>query len=549
MSNSPDHTEIPEAIVERRRRRSSQLIWIVPIIAALIGISLAVKSYMERGPVITITFKNGEGIEAGKTRIKYKEVQIGEVKSIKIAGDRSHVVVTAEIKKEAEDLLVEDTRFWVVSARISGNSVSGLSTLMEGPYIGVDAGLSKGHKYEFSGLDRPPVVNLEAPGSQFVLHASDIGSLDISSPIYYRRMQVGEVIAYELDKDGKGVTIQVFVRAPYNQYVKPNTRFWHASGIDFTLDAGGVRVNTESMVSILLGGIAFQTPEVRIDSQPAAANSSFTLFADRESAMKNPDAVVETYVMMFRQSVRGLQIGAPVDLRGVTVGEVGKISVELDANRKSFSMPVEVKFYPERLRASYRDGSLQGKPIDSHKMLDSLVENGLRAQIRIASLLTGQLYLALDFFPKSPKAKIDWSRKPPELPTMTGSMEEFQTALMQILQKLDQLPLKELANDARGTVQTLETTLKGVDKLLRNLDTSVLPESHAMLQDMRKTLGEARKTIADTKRTLSAAEPLPQDLRNTLRELGRAAQSLRMLSDYLEQHPESLIRGKKEDER
>jgi paraquat-inducible protein B len=549
VSSTPDHTEIPEALIERRRRRSSQLIWIVPIIAAVIGVSLAIKSYIERGPVISITFKNGEGIEAGKTRIKYKDVQIGEVKSIKIARDRSHVVVTAEINREAGDLLKEDTRFWVVRARISGNSVSGLSTLMEGSYIGVEAGLSKEHNYEFTGLDRPPVVNLKVPGRQYILHASDIGSLDISSPIYYRRMQVGEVIAYDLDKDGKGVTIKIFVQAPYDRFVKANTRFWHASGVDFTLDANGVKLNTESMVSILLGGIACQTPEDRIGTQPAAAHSAFTLFADRETAMKNPDTVVETYVMMFRESVRGLPIGAPVDLRGVAVGEVNKISVEMDTNKKTFSMPVEVRFYPERLRARYRDRSRQGNSMDSRKLLDTLVENGLRAQIRSANLLTGQLYVALDFFAKAPHVKIDWSKNPPEIPTMTGSIEEFQATLIQILQKLDKLPLEDLAGDARRTIQTLETTLKGVDKLLKNLDTVFLPESRAMVEDVRKTLDEARKTLAGAKQTLSADAPLQQDLRETLRELGRAAQSLRALSDYLERHPESLIRGKKEDEK
>jgi paraquat-inducible protein B len=525
------------------------LIWIIPIIAAIIGISLAVKSYLERGPVITITFKSGDGLESGKTKIKYKDVQIGEVKNIAIAKDRSHVVVTAELSKEAEGLLVEDTRFWVVRARISGGGISGLGTLMGGSYIGVDAGTSLEQKDEFIGLERPPVVTMDVPGRQFVLHTGDIGSLDIASPLYYRRMQVGEVVAYELDKAGNGVTLKVFVRAPYDQLVKANTTFWHASGIDITFDASGVKVNTESMASILLGGVSFQSPEDGMDSPPAAANSAFTLFANKDDAMKRPDTVVETYVLVFTESVRGLPIGAPVDLRGVTVGEVSKINVELDTQGKKFSMPVEIKFYPERLKARYRKKVQQGKAMSSRELLGALVEHGFRAQLRSGNLLTGQLYVALDFFPKAPPAKIDWSKSLPEFPTIAGSMEQFQTTLMQIVQKFEKMPLEELAGDARQTIQSLDMTLKSADKLIKNVDVAIVPEARSMMVDVRKSLEDVRKALGEAKQLLSSEAPLQLDLRETLREMSRAAQSLRLLGDYLERNPEALIRGKKEDER
>lgn len=558
MTGQTQHSPSPEVcdvILDRGRRRSSQLIWLIPIIAAIIGISLAVMSYLDRGPIITITFRSGEGIEVGKTKIKYKDVQIGQVKGITIAKDRSHVVVTAELNREAKELVVKDTRFWVVRARIAVGSVSGLGTLMGGSYIGVDAGNSQEKQYEFKGLEIPPVIAMDDPGSQFILHAIDIGSLDVASPIYYRRMQVGEVISYELDKDGKGVTLKTFIRSPYDRYIKANTFFWHASGIDFTLDANGIRVDTESMVTILLGGIAFQSPDNSNNSPPAAPNSIFALFPNKDEAMKRPDTVVETYVLVFRESVRGLQVGAPVDLRGVTVGEVSRISVELDTHRKSFSMPVEVLFYPERLRARYHNKSQHSKPQNSRELLSALVENGFRAQIRNGNLLTGQLYVALDFFPKAQPSKINWSNNPPEFPTIAGSMEQFQTILMQIVQKLEKVPLEELAGDARQTIRTLDDTLKSADKLIKNVDT-VVPEARTMLvnaqaslDDVRKTLDEARKTLGSAEQTLSPDAPLQQDLREALREVGRTAQTLRVLGDYLERHPESLIRGKKGDGR
>ncbi|HCE68810.1 MAG TPA: mammalian cell entry protein [Geobacter sp.] len=551
--HKPEFSDIPAAISEPKRRFSIQLVWIIPIVAALIGLSLAVKSYMDRGETITITFKTGEGMEAGKTKLKYKDVQIGEVKGLAIAKDRSHVVVTAELSKDARGLLVKDTRFWVVRARISGGNISGLGTLIGGSYIGVDAGTSTESQDEFIGLETPPAVSLDVPGRQFVLHAADVGSLDTSSPIFFRRMQVGQVIATELDRDGKGVTIKAFIRAPFDQYVKTNSIFWHASGIDLTLNTSGVKINTESMVSILLGGISFQTPQDRLEAPSASSNNVFTLFQTKDEALKHAETI-ETYQLVFKESVRGLPVGAPVDLRGVTVGEVTKIDVALDSGNSEISIPVEIQFYPERLRARNGNRSKQVKPLDSRAFLNDLVAHGFRAELKSGSLLTGQLYVALDFFPKAPAAKIDWSKTPPRFPSVPGSMDQMQKKLMQIASKIEKIPFEELAGDAGKTIRSLDTTLKSAEKLLKNLDSAVIPEARSVLvetrqslEDVRKTLGEARKTLGGANQVLAADAPVQLDLRETMREVSRAAQSLRVLGDYLEQHPESMIRGKRED--
>jgi paraquat-inducible protein B len=541
--------DIPDAIIDRRRHRSSQLIWIVPIIALIIGISLAIKTYLEKGPVITISFKSGEGIEAGKTKIKYKDVQIGLVRTVTIAKDRSSVVITADIAKDAEDFLKTDTRFWVVRARITGSSISGLGTLTAGSYIGMDVGTSNSDKTSFAGLESPPAVAMDVPGRQFVLYTADIGSLTVGSPLLYRHLHVGEVTSSELDKDGETIILRVFVREPYDKFVRNNTLFWHASGIDLKLDASGVKINTESMLSLLMGGIAFQTPDDLDDAPPAEKNRHFMLFADKAEALKRPDSVVEHYTLIFRESVRGLTVGAPVDLRGVTVGEVSKIAITMEPASKKVAMAVGIRFYPERLRQRSQGASDQNKPIDSRKLLDTMVKNGFRAQLRSGSLLTGQLYVAMDFFPDSPLTRINWNKQPAELPTVAGMMEQFQTSLMKIVQKLEKVPLEQLAGDARTTVQTLDTTLKSADKLLKNLDTSVVPELNLMLKDARTTLNGANKALGEVKATMSADSPLQVDLRDTLHELGRAAQSLRILGDYLERNPEALLRGKQGDVR
>jgi paraquat-inducible protein B len=545
MQQEPEVYEIPEAVPEPVKRFSLQLVWLIPIVAAIIGGTLAVKTYLRKGPTITISFKTGDGLEAGKTKVKYKDVEVGLVKDVTISKDITHVIATVELKKEVTPYLVEDTRFWVVRPRISGGGVTGLGTLMGGSYIGVDVGRSQKPQRAFTGLEVAPAVAMDVPGSRFQLHSADLGSLDIGSPVYFRRIQVGQVVSYELDRDGKGVTFKIFVAAPYDKYVRTNTRFWNASGVDLTMDASGLKLDTQSLMSILIGGIAFQTLDDGGEAAPTGSNTAFTLFASHDEAMKNRDTISQSFVMVFKESVRGLSPGATVDFRGVTVGEVSGIHVAHDARTREVNMLVEMRIYPERLRS--RVVGAVPDPREYRAILDEMVAHGLRAQLTSGNMLTGQLIVALDFFPHAPKANVDWALSPPRFPTTPGSLVELQATLMRIVKKLENLPLDELAGDVRQTMQTLDATLKDADRMIRRVDKDILPEIGMTLEEARKTLDEGRKTLGAAKQALSADAPLQQDLRVTLREVARTAQSLRVLTDYLERHPESLIRGKQED--
>lgn len=544
----PDLAHIPEAEQVKPRRWAPQLVWIIPIIAVLIGGWLAIHAWLEQGPTISISLLSGEGLEPGKTRIKYKDVDIGQVKSLTLSSDAKRVIVTAEMSKQAEGLLVDDTRFWVVRPRISGGNVSGLSTLLGGAYVGVDVGKSTEERSEFVGLDVPPVVTLDAPGRRYALHGDDLGSLDVGSPVYLHRVQVGQVVAFELDPDGRGVTLTVFVRSPYDKYVTSATRFWQASGFDLNVDANGVKLDTQSLVTILLGGIAFQTPEEDASgsAKPADEKSAFTLFPDRSEAMRNPDLVARNYVLVFRQSVRGLNIGAPVDFRGLVVGEVTSIDLDFDAANKEVTVPVGIRLYPERLRARSRKTANQ--PFDPARLLNLFVERGFRAQLRTANLVSGQLYVALDFFPDAKKASFDPTRQPVELPTQPGSFEELQKTLTSIAAKLDKLPMDKIAGDLRAALQSLDSTLKDTDALVKRFDSDITPEAKAAIADVRKTMEEARSTLQQAGGALAGDTPLQQNAREALREVTRAAQALRTLADTIERHPESLLRGKRKEE-
>ena len=540
--HEPDAADLPEAVVAPKRRFTPQLIWIIPIVAVLVGGWLAVKAILERGPTVTITFLTAEGLEAGKTKIKYKDVDIGLVKTIALSEDHKRVVATAELVKDAADFLVDDTRFWVVRPRIAGGQVTGLGTLLSGSYVTIDPGKSTTRRREFTGLELAPIVTSDEPGRQFILKADDLGSLAVGVPIYFRRLQVGEVIAVELDKDGKGVTCKIFVRAPYDQYVTANTRFWNASGVDVSLDATGIRVQTQSLVSILVGGIAFQAPPDGGVTPAADAGALFNLFATRDEAMKAPDKEVEHWVLKFTQSVRGLTVGAPVDFRGVTVGEVTRIGIKVDQKTLRFVQPVDVRFYPDRLRAG-ATGVLPPPQTEAEviRRRARFVEFGFRAQLRTGNLLTGQQYIALDFFPDAPKVKLDPSKVPLEIPTIPGPLEDLETTVASIVKKLDKVQYEQIDADVRKALASLDQTLKSADVLVKRLDAETTPE-------LNRTLEEARRTLKSAEGALATESPLQTDLRETLREISRAAASIRTLADYLDRQPQSLIFGKPAEE-
>ncbi len=557
--------QIPQAVVRPERKWPLLVVWLVPVIAILFGGWVGLQALRERGTTITISFKTGEGIEARKTKIKYKNVDIGEVRTVTLSEDRSRVIVTAQITREAENLLVEDTRFWVVRPRISAGSVTGLGTLLAGSYVGMDAGRSTAAIRDFVGLEQPTIFTADLQGRQFMLRGGDLGSLDIGSPIYFRHIEVGQVVGYDLDQDGKGVTVKVFINAPYDKYVNPNARFWYADGFDVTLDANGLKINTQSVVSILLGGLAFESPPDADPAPPSAANAGFEIFGDRAHAMKAAAAGSETFVLAFKESVRGLTLGAPVDFRGVVIGEVLAIDVNFDRVTREITVPVKVRIYTGRLRGQRGKAALSdATPVDSKAFLDRLVSRGFRAQLKTANLLTAQLYVALDFYPGVPKAGIDWTRTPPELPTTEGSLQELQATLASIAQKLDRVPFDTISAE-------LQQTLQNGNKLIKQLDQETAPEARAVLADAGRTLQnanklieqlgaetapEARAALAEVRRTMATIDraiapdaPLQRDLQQALREVSRAAQAFRVLADYLERHPESLLRGKKEDDK
>ena len=552
MAESPD--DLPRATVVPRRRQRISIVWIIPILAAVVAIGIAIQRILSEGPTITIVFKSAEGVEAGKTFIKYKDVNIGQVTKVQLSPDYSKVELTAKIDKSAEGLMVEDAKFWVVSARVTLSGVSGLGTLLSGNFIGFEVGKSDKQQRRFTGLEVPPIITGGQPGRQFVLKANDLGSLGIGSPIYYRRIQAGQVIAYDLASDGKGIDIKIFVNSPYDRYVNSSARFWNASGLDISLGAGGLDVRTQSLVALLAGGLAFDSTPFAGSAEPAAANTVFTLYGDQTTAMKTPEAIAAHYVLYFNESLRGLSVGAPVTLLGLPGGEVTAVGLAVDPKTFNIRGRVEIASYPERVLAHLNLKQAAGyeKIIQSlkerHVLMQRLVEQrGLRAQLRSGNLITGQLFVAFDFFPGAPKMKIDWNRDPVELPVVPSTVQDLEQKLTGIVAKLDKLPYDQIGADLTKVLTTLNQTLEDVSRSLNRIDVDITPGLKTTIEDLRRAIGAADRVLNNTDTTLVGKEaPAQQDLRDALQEITRAARSLRVLTDYLERHPESLIRGKTE---
>ncbi len=529
---APAEEKIPEAEVQTRKGIS--IIWIVPLVALAIGGWLAFKALSEKGPTVTITFLSAEGLEAGKTKIRYKNVEVGQVEDIRLSEDLSHVVVTAKMVKESAGYLTENTRFWVVRARVAAGEVSGLETLFSGAYIGIDPGQQGKPARHFRGLEVPPVITTETPGKQFLLKAESLSSLDIGSPVYFRKIKVGQVVSYELGEDNL-LDVRIFIDAPHDQRVRENTVFWNASGIDLTLDPGGLEINTESLVSILLGGIAFDLPAGAGPAEPARENAVFNLFASREKTTEKSYARKEHFLLYFKDTVRGLVPGAPVEFRGIKLGEVIDVDLEFEMAEMEFRIPVHVVIEPERINP--RGPS----PEEQYSVLNTLVEKGLRGQLKTGNLLTGQLFVDLDIDPDAPPARMVFGERYPVIPTTPSIVEKFTETLDRVMARVEKFPLEQIGQDLQKTIRTLNQSLQELQSLVRNVNSDVTPRINQTLVDLQRTLD-------DIQSSLGTDSPLNYNTNKAMDELTLTLRSLRNLTDSLERNPQSIIFGRQKEE-
>jgi paraquat-inducible protein B len=541
--------QAPEAQVQTKRTFS--IIWVVPIIALLIGGGLTFKAMSEKGPEITISFETADGLVADKTVVKFKDVEIGKVTNIDLSDDISGVIVTVEMKSSSEQYLTDKTQFWVVRARVAAGEISGLGTLLSGAYIGCNPS-NEGKKQEnYKGLEKPPIMTAGLPGRHFALKAKELGSLDLGSPIYYRGIKVGQVVDYDFDENAEAVLFKIFINDPFHKKVRDNTRFWNASGIDFTMDATGIKVDTQSLVSIMVGGVSFDLRKHAQLGEEAEENQYFELYENRESSNEVIYTKKEYYLMYFDQNVRGLSPGAPIEILGIKVGEVVNVELQFDMTDLEFRIPVLAYIEPERLHALITE---EGKVVRGEEKNEEIVENtediqaerertgqliskGFRAQLKTGNLLTGQLYIDIGKYQDAPPAELRVENGYRVFPTMPAPLEQIVNRVDNILKKVEKVPFEKIGEELQAAVESLTQTLDEIKDVSGNINKETIPKVNVALDSLQETMDGIDSTLGPD-------SALNYNARQVTDELSLAIRSIRSLLEYLERDPQALILGK-----
>lgn len=558
--NGTSRAQAPTARVKRRAPISP--IWLVPLAAAVVALYLAMHAFIARGPMVTITFKTADGLTAHQTEVRYKAVKLGTVDEIALSDDMSRVVARVRMDATAEPLLTDHARFWVVRPRLSGGGLAGvqmgLETLVSGAYLAIDPGPRGGLPVQsWQGLEEPPGVRSDEPGRVFRLKSDRLGTLGAGAPVFHRDVRVGEVLSYESgDADGP-VSIRVFVRAPFDALVRDATHFWNTSGLSLDMGPGGLHLTFQSLQSVLSGGIAFETPPDAVSGKPSAATKVFDLY-DNEAAANADFFERVPCVTYLETSLSGLVVGAPVQLRGVQLGIVtGERLVFDDANH----IVARITFDLQPMRA------LKDKSQNARDLATFILSQGMHVEVSSTNFVTGQKVLALDY---------GGDAKPTELPTEDGAfvvpgqggggLSDMTSSLGAMAAKLNQIPFEDIGKNVDRTLRSVNEIVNGPK--LQN----ALTELSATLQEVRRLAHDVNAGMAPAlARMPQVADQLQQvaqklnavlgesgygqssDFQHNIAELVAqardAARSIRLFVDYLDRHPEALIRGRSAEDK
>jgi paraquat-inducible protein B len=597
----------PEAVVKAKvgRSRGFSPVWAIPIVTALIAGYLVWHTYTQRGPLIVIEFSEAEGLTPGQSQVRFRDVNVGTVQTVVLTEDLQRVRIGVRMTKESEPLLTEFARFWIVKPRLFAGNLSGLDTLLSGSYIGISPSAPGGEaRRSFVGLQDPPLLAAEQPGRTFLVRADRLGSISLGSPVFFRDIEVGEVMGWDIATMAEHVTLHVFVRAPYDGYVREGSRFWNASGISVKLGAEGVQLQLESVRALLLGGIVFETPELARRGAPSPANEVFTLYASQEAANLAAPVRRVPVLSYFTESVSGLSPGAPVVFQGIRIGQVIGFDLEYDPETDHLRVPVRYEIEPGRIALS-REAESRG-PLENARLL---VRQGLRARLASANLLTGQQQISLDIVQNAAPADVSLRDGSVVLPSAPGQFASIIDGVNQVVARIEGLPFQQigenvnetvaginalvrgpelrealaslqevLANanaviagpDLRGSIAALQSTLEGVNRLVdgpeiratlaslqatlaaaedtaKRIDAAATPTLRALPQlvaNLNAAVTQAGRLFASTSRGYGDESQFRRDLDRALEQITVAARSLRNLADTLNRNPESLVRGR-----
>ncbi len=519
-------------------------IWIVPIITALLGLWMVFHYYSNLGPLITIELNEADGLEAKITKIKLRDVEIGKVESIKLKPSLDGVLVKARMSKDAKKLLVEDAKFWVVSTKVSHSGVSDLNTLFSGNYIEMQPGSSTEYSDYFKGLDERPITDPSTPGMHITLNSDAEFAFDTGAPIFYKGLKVGQIEDVYFNFDERVVYYNAFIKAPYHKLITNNTRFWDISGIRVDLKAQGISVKMSSLESLITNGITFGIPEGMPIGDPISERTYFDIFASYEQADAARYQQAIKYMLLVEDTVRGLNIGAPVEYRGVTVGRVESAQFlagqATDMSIDEVKIPVVISIQPGRIGLPDTKKSLE--LID--KQMNRWLKNGLRAKITTGNILTGSKIVELHHATANEKKQHQGNYKKQffnnlqVIPTEVDSFAQLAQKTSDFISHLAQLPLDDLAKDTHKMLAEIAIMAKNFQTTAKSFDI-LLKETKQ--QDVVKQLNTTLVSIGQIANDFSAGSKSYRELNNTLLLLQENLQELKPLLRQLNNQPNSLI--------
>ncbi len=555
----PEGAGGPETPEAQSRPTRFSLIWLIPIIVLGIGAYLGWKTVSSQGPEITIQFETAEGLTEGQTQVKHKAVGLGTVQGIQLSKDLQHVDVRVQMSARAAPLLTSHAKFWVVRPRLSGASISGLETLVSGAFIAIDPGHPGGTpETSFIGLSAPPGVRSDEPGSTYTLKADALGSIGQGSPVFFRDVTVGEVLGYTMPPGGRGpITVRVFVKQPYDRFLRTDSRFWNVSGVNVVFNGGNLRVQLESLQALVSGGVAFGLPPRRRGKGAPSApqGSTFVLYPDEAAADSATYRQRVPMVTYLRSSVQGLGIGSPVVMYGIQVGTVTSIALLIDQRTGNARVRVDMQVQPERILPEDAPITV---PIAATTQM--LVDHGMRAQVDSANLLTGASEISFAFVPGAPPYKDTMENGAIVLPSGAGGgLSGITGSLSAISAKLESLPITQIGDNLNNLLAHADATIGGpelkqslaelnralasFEQLAGHANTDLTPVLHqlpAISDQLQQALAHANTALA----SYGGNSDFHADLRQSLQQLDGTLRSLRELAEYLKHHPSSLIFGR-----
>lgn len=514
-------------------------IWIIPVIALFIGCWMIYFQWSNQGSTITIHFSTAEGMEAGKTKIKSRNVDIGEVSKIELNKNGNGVVVTAEIKKTAEQFLVTDSMFWVVSPQISHTGVSGLSTLISGVYIEISPGKSTTERYLFDALNSPPLTPAGTPGLHITLNSNDQFAYRKGDPVIYKGLTVGQFEDIYFNFEERVVYYNVFIKAPYHQLITSNTKFWDVSGLKLDLNADGISVKTGNFETMLTNGVTFGVPKGMNIGEKIGERSYFDIYTSYEAAEDERYRRSIEFVVLVSDSIRGLSVGAPVEYRGIQIGKVQSVNMALSRNdnkltQEEFKIPVLISLQPGRI--GLPDNG-EGESLMKQQNI-YWIEQGLKAVLRTGNILTGSLFIDLQHDKAQPVSQIEQYGGFTVIPTSSDDFSQITAKAEQFMDNLNNLPLHNLSENANKLMIEIAQTaqeLQSVGKSLNTLLTQV--EQQQISSELSKTLQGINSLTQD----LSSGSQGYEELRATLNTLTSTMNELKPLLKQLKHKPNSLI--------